>query len=206
MGTDAKTAPVSNPDPKDPNYPKLASRVLMMLGVGTGLAYLSLLLDSESGKGVRASKLEVVEAMDLKWGYLALVVLNLTVTLVNFVPTGYKNGLKGNMRSNPFYFQTTDDKQTMVVYKEDGFHGKYNRANRSVQHMIENFGAFLATLGPVGWVFPKQTFGAVSMFCAGRILHQKGYTEGYGKHAIGFALSLLAILIVEGLALLVVLM
>lgn len=204
--TDAKTAPASNPDPKDPNYPALASRVLMMLGVGTALAYGSLFLDSEFDRGVRTSKLGMVQAMDLKWGYLALVVLNLTVTMVNFVPTGYKNGLKGNLRSNPFYFQTTDDKQTMVVYKEDGFHGKYNRANRSVQHMVENFGAFLATVGPVGWVFPKQTFGVVSMFCAGRILHQKGYTEGYGKHAIGFVLSLMAILIVEGLALLVVLM
>jgi len=197
-------APESTPNPSEPAYPKLAATVLAMLGIGTGLAYGSLFLDSEMGKGVRDSKLGLVEAMDLKWGYLSLVLLGRTVAMLNFVPTGYKNGLKGNIRSNPFFFQTVGDNKSMVLYREDGFHGKYNRANRSVQHMVENSGAFFAAVGPVGWIFPRQTFGAVLLFCAGRILHQKGYTQGYGKHAIGFALSLLGILTVEGLALLVV--
>jgi len=197
-------APESTPNPSEPAYPKLAATVLAMLGIGTGLAYGSLFLDSEMGKGVRDSKLGLVEAMDLKWGYLSLVLLGRTIAMLNFVPTGYKNGLKGNIRSNPFFFQTVGDNKSMVLYREDGFHGKYNRANRSVQHMVENSGAFFAAVGPVGWIFPRQTFGAVLLFCAGRILHQKGYTQGYGKHAIGFVLSLFGILTVEGLALLVV--
>jgi len=197
-------APESTANPSEPVYPKLAATLLAMLGVGTGLAYGSLFLDSEMGKGVRDSKLGLVEAMDLKWGYLSLVLLGRTVAMLNFVPTGYKNGLKGNIRSNPFFFQTADDNKSMVLYREDGFHGKYNRANRSVQHMVENSGAFFAAVGPVGWIFPRQTFGAVLLFCAGRILHQKGYTQGYGKHGIGFVLSLFGILTVEGLALLVV--
>lgn len=196
----------STSGPSEPSYAKLVATMSMMLGVGTGLAYGSLLLDSEMGKGVRDSKLGLVEAMDLKWGYLSLVLLGRTIAILNFVPTGYKKGLKGNIRSNPFFFETVDDNKSMVLYREDGFHGKYNRSNRSVQHMVENSGAFLAAIGPVGWVFPRQTFGAVLLFCIGRIVHQKGYSQGYGQHALGFVLSLLSILTIEGLALLVVLL
>ena len=201
-------APDSTANPNEPAYVKLTAIVLATLGIGTGLAYGSLFLDSDLAKEIRDKKLGMVEAMDLQWCYLALVVLGRTVALLNFVPTGYKNGLQGNIRSNPFFLQTTGDDTTqpqqMVLYREDGFHGKYNRANRSVHHMVETSGAFLAAVGPVGWLFPRQTFGAVLLFCAGRILHQKGYTQGYGQHALGFVLSLLGTLLVEGLALLVV--
>ena len=209
----AKTAPLksaapdSTANPSEPAYVKLTAILLATLGVFTGLAYGSLFLDSDMAKEIREKKLKLVEAMDLKWCYLALVVLGRTVALVNFVPIGYKNGLKGNIRSNPFFFQTTGDTtqpKQMVLYREDDFHGKYNRANRSVHHMVETSGAFFAAVGPVGWLFPRQTFGAVLLFCAGRILHQKGYTQGYGQHGLGFVLSLLGTLLVEGLALLVV--
>ena len=209
----AKTAPLksaapdSTANPSEPAYVKLTAILLATLGVFTGLAYGSLFLDSDMAKEIREKKLKLVEAMDLKCCYLALVVLGRTVALVNFVPIGYKNGLKGNIRSNPFFFQTTGDTtqpKQMVLYREDGFHGKYNRANRSVHHMVETSGAFFAAVGPVGWLFPRQTFGAVLLFCAGRILHQKGYTQGYGQHGLGFVLSLLGTLLVEGLALLVV--
>merc|ERR1711971_1217169 len=118
----------------------------------------------------------------------------------------YKKGLKGNIRSNPFFFETVSgdgNKAQLVLFKEEGFHGMYNRSNRSVQHMVETSGAFLAAIGPVGWIFPRQTFGLVVVFCAGRILHQKGYAKGYGGHGPGFGLSMLSLLTLEGLALLV---
>merc|ERR1711862_938738 len=92
---------------------------------------------------------------------------------------------------------------TNVVLQESGPIGMYNRSNRSIGHMVENFGAFLATIIPVGYVFPKQVFALVSIFCLGRILHQAGYARGYGKHAIGFLLSTIATATLEGLALLV---
>lgn len=193
-------AVASSPNPKDPSYPKTAAIVMVMLGIGAGLAYGILSLDSEAIKNARAAKMDIVESMDLRWVYASLVLLGRTIALLNFVPTGYKNGLKGNIRSNPFFFESSDGK--LVLYKEDGFHGKYNRSNRSVQHMVENSGAFWAAVGPVGWLFPRQTFGCVVTFCVGRIVHQKGYSGGYGKHALGFIFSTLSVLTLEGLALL----
>jgi len=187
-------------EPNDPSYAKLGAIMLVMLSVGAGVAYGTLFLDSDAGKNARDAKLEIVTSMDLVWVYAALVLLGRTIAMLNFVPTGYKNGLDGNVRSNPFFYETSDGK--LVLYKEDGFHGKYNRANRSVQHMLENSGAFWASIGPVGWIYPRQTFGCVVAFCVGRLLHQKGYTDAYGKHAPGFILQLLSILTMEGLALL----
>jgi len=182
-----------------PNYLKLSAIVTLMLAIGTGLAFATLYIDGN--KLTYESKILGLKAQDLQWLYLALVVLGRMISIVNFIPTVYKSHLKGNIRSNPFFFQTDDTKKTMVLFQEDGTNGMYNRSNRSVQHMVENFGAFLASIGPVGYIFPKQTFGVVTVFSLGRILHQKGYTKGYGSHALGFVLATLSILIMEGLAL-----
>ena len=94
-------------------------------------------------------------------------------------------------------------KDTVVVYDEDGSNGKYNRANRSVQHMTENFGLFVASIYAVGIVYPFPIFILICAFCAGRIIHQIGYTSKYGAHGAGFALSMLACAVVEGLCLVI---
>merc|ERR1712106_307048 len=101
---------------------------------------------------------------------------------------GYKSHLKGNIRSNPFFYAVYDETGSMVkgdnngivAFVQDGDIGKYNRANRSLQHMVENFGAFLMGTGFAGSVFPKSTFVLVCLFSLGRVLHQVGYTTGYG--------------------------
>ena len=44
-----------------------------------------------------------------------------------------------------------------------------------------------------------QMFGLSLLWAHGRTLHATGYTEKYGKHGVGFALSTLAALTAEGL-------
>jgi len=193
----------SAPDPQDPNYPVLAGLVFFVLSIGTGIAYGLVALD-RSKPVIYDSKIQTIRDGDLQWLYLGLVLLGRMIVFLNFVPIRYKNGLKGNIRSNPFFFETVEGekgKKTMVLYQEEGSNGKYNRSNRSIQHMIENSGAFFATIGPVGFVFPKQTCAIVAVFCVGRIVHQKGYSQGYGNHGLGFVISLLSIAALEGLAL-----
>jgi hypothetical protein len=189
---DNTAAPVEGP-----NYVKLAVIMVVLLAIGTAIAYASLLTGSSE---IVDSKIKIIRSMDLQWFYLALVLLGRTISMLNFVPVVYKSGMKGNIRSNPFFFETADASKTTVVYKDDGKEGMYNRSNRSIQHLVENSGAFFASVGPVGWVFPRQTLGVVAVFCVGRIVHQKGYAQGYGKHALGFLLALLSILTLEGLA------
>lgn len=190
--------------PASPNYPKLLVILSFMTAIGFGMAYASLKLDKNAE--LHVEKINAIRSMDLQWLYLALVVLGKTILMINFVPTVYKNGLKGNIRSNPFFYEakSSDDKKTekpLIGYKEDGPIGMYNRSNRSVQHMVENSGGFFAAIGPVGWVFPKQTLLVVTVWSLARIVHQKGYASGYGKHAPGFVFALLGIQTMEGLAL-----
>jgi len=190
-----------------PNYPKVLAILTVMTTIGFGMAYASLSLDKNSD--LHATKIESIQSMDLQWLYLALVVLGKTILIINFVPMAYKKGIKGNTRSNPFFYEQVggdDDENNktekpMIGYKEDGPIGMYNRSNRSVQHMVENSGGFFAAIGPVGWVFPKQTLAVVMAWSLARISHQKGYAGGYGKHALGFVLSMFCIQTMEGLAL-----
>merc|ERR1711862_479294 len=164
------------------------------------------LLDGESKIKVD-EKIAKLSSEDLHWVYLSLVLLGRMISYVNFFPTGFKNHLQGNIRSNVAFYHTLNeggnDSGATVVLQESGPIGMYNRSNRSIGHMVENFGAFLATIVPVGYVFPKQVFVLVSIFCLGRILHQAGYARGYGKHAIGFLLSTIATATIEGLSFLV---
>jgi len=81
--------------------------------------------------------------------------------------------------------------------------GAYNRANRSVHHMVENFGAFVAGMFMVGTVFPFPTFVLACIFCIGRVLHQVGYATGYGSHGKGFLLAFIAQSTMDGLAMVV---
>ena len=86
-----------------------------------------------------------------------------------------------------------------IIMEDQGPTGAYNRANRSLTHMVENFGIFVAGLFLTGTVFPEPAFALTCVFCAGRIAHQVGYTTGYGGHGLGFALSMLACVTMEGL-------
>ena len=80
------------------------------------------------------------------------------------------------------------------------FHaGGYNRSNRSLHHMVENMAGPLAALWPCALVAPKATSACVCLWSVGRVAHQVGYADGYGKHGPGFALSLLAALCLEGI-------
>jgi len=190
-----------------PNYSKILVALTVLTGIGFGVAYGSIAFDSNAE--LHATKIQTIVGMDLQWLYLALVVLGKTILLLNFVPTSYKKGLKGNIRSNPFFYEAVKDNtkkteettSTMIGFKEDGPIGMYNRSNRSVQHMVENSGGFFAAIGPVGFLFPKQTLAVVCAFSIGRIVHQKGYANGYGSHALGFVFALFSIQTLEGLAL-----
>jgi len=187
-----------------PNYPKILVILTIATAIGFGFAYASLSLDKTSD--LHSTKIGPIQSMDLQWLYLALVVLGKTILLINFVPMAYKKDLEGNIRSNPFFYEATggDDDKTekpLIGFKSDGHIGMYNRSNRSVQHMVEVSGGFFAAIGPVGWVFPKQTLLVVTVWCLGRIFHQKGYAGGYGKHAVGFVLAMLSVQTLEGLAL-----
>jgi len=135
------------------------------------------------------------------WLCLSLVVLGRTVAYVNAFPMRFKGKFKGNLRSNPFIYRTNDGTGPPIIFDESGIIGKYNRANRSLHHMVENIGPFLASLYFVGSIFPFPTFVLTCIFCIGRIIHQAGYTEGYGKHGMGFLLVMLSTATVEGLLL-----
>lgn len=148
------------------------------------------------------------------WAFAAVAVVAFTIRFVNFFPMTYKEKvMKGalrdeigaNMRSNPFIYKGVGAGKETVLFVNEGVAGKYNRANRSLTHMIENFGSVLAGMTLAGSVFPFPTFVCACAFAAGRVMHQVGYSGGYGKHGGGFMIAMLGTLVLEGLVILVAL-
>ena len=148
---------------------------------------------------------------NLAYMYFAVVIFAWLTRWLNFFPMGFKNDAvasygkqaKGNIRAN-MYLYTTQQATTagggLVVLEEGGAAGRYNRANRSLHHFVENAPAFMLCLPLAGFVYPAAAFVLAAVFALGRIHHQFGYaTKGYGGHGIGFGVSLVATIILEGL-------
>ena len=121
-------------------------------------------------------------------------------------------GNSGNLRANMYVYRVSSpdhaDTSTEsagalgpVVLEEGGDVGKYNRANRSLHHYIENLPPFLLGMPLCAYVFPAATFVLTCLFAVGRVAHQLGYTRGYGGHGAGFGIALLCTCVQDGLLL-----
>ena len=64
-------------------------------------------------------------------------------------------------------------------------------------------GAMVVGLPLAGSVFPFPTFMSTVLWSAGRLMHQLGYSSGYGHHGSGFGISAVATSAVEGLCMVV---
>ncbi|OQS06920.1 hypothetical protein THRCLA_20257 [Thraustotheca clavata] len=142
---------------------------------------------------------------DLHWACASIVIFGRIVAFVNAYPMAHKARVvlphSGNLRANLFFYHQIgkNASSSIVALIEDGAIGAYNRANRSLHHMIENYGALLAGLTLGCQVFPFQVFLLVCAYGFGRLLHQIGYTRGFGYHAPGYIISTLALSTLEGL-------
>jgi len=202
MGSDNK--PNSKDDEVEVKVKYAALLVIVSIPLAIGYAIATAVF-SYGNRDMYAQRITDAAIEDAHWVHLAIVIFGRMIALINFVPMAFKNGLSGNIRSNPFIYKvvSTDDDTKDVVFDSEGNNGRYNRANRSVHHMVENFGAFIAGTVVVGGIFPFPVFVLVCLFAVGRIVHQFGYMKGYGKHAPGFLISMLVSVTMEGLSLLV---
>lgn len=179
--------------------------VFALISFGIGLAILKY-SSAKAEERIRA----LVDA-EQHYVYAGAFSVGVTVRFINMFPTMFKSAImrfgSGNLRSNPFVYKAIGEGSAPqhVVFDNEGFYGKYNRGNRSLHHMIETFGVVLLGLPMAGSVFPFPTFCAAIAFCLGRVMHQVGYSTGYGAHGLGFLISSLGTVAIEGMLLIVAL-
>lgn len=140
-------------------------------------------------------------AQDLHWAFLAAYVFTRLVGFVNMYPVIYKQqcmrAKSGNLRANPFVYKLQRENGVepgVVVLATADELGQYNRANRSLHHMVETMAPLAVGMYMCATVFPQLAFAYMCAFALGRVLHQVGYSspKGYGAHAQGFMLHMLA--------------
>merc|ERR1719408_230087 len=97
-------------------------------------------------------------------------------------------GSSHNLRSNMYIYKAIgpDAAEHHVVFDDEGDVGGYNRANRSLHHMVENNAIILVAALMGSFVFPFPAFACVLGWGIGRVLHQVMYSSetGYGAHAL----------------------
>ena len=111
----------------------------------------------------------------------------------------------GNLRANMFIYKFATDQaeeNAAIIMHSERHVGRYNRANRSMYHYLENSLGFLFSLPLSYFLFPFPTFVLLVIFCLGRVIYQLGYTAmGFGGHLPGFFLDRISTLTVTGLIL-----
>jgi len=149
-------------------------------------------------------------AEDEGYFFAAAAVFGLVVDWVNNYPMLYKTMVmrfgSGNLRANMMIYKSAggDAKAPYVILETEGPVGSYNRANRSLTHLIENSLPVVLSILLAGRIFAFPTLCLTSLFALGRILHQFGYaTVGYGAHAPGFMLASASSAVLQGLCLMV---
>lgn len=152
------------------------------------------------------SRMALVAEWDMHYAYMAAAVVGMVVRLINMYPMRYKSAImksdSENLRSNMFVYKAIgpDAAQHHVVFDDEGDVGKYNRANRSLHHMVENHAIILAGLVLGSFVFPGATLGCTCLWAVGRFFHQSFYAEsGYGSHGAGFMMAFVSSICLEGM-------
>ena len=185
----------------------IVSVVILLLfpAIGAGLAYL-IYLNGDTAK--YDSRINIAKTNRLEWLMDAIIIFQLCVMWMNLYPMRFKEAIMDgpkakNFRSNMFLYKlATDQTDTgpTIILREEGECGRYNRANRSIYHFIENVFGFVIALPLAFFLFPFPSFVLVVVHCVGRIVYQLGYTaNGYGGHIPGFILDTFAQRILGGL-------
>ena len=182
--------------------------ILIRTAIGYGIAYAIYALGDKTKYDARIA---MTKEFDLQWFMLAIVAFSWMVMWLNGYPTCFKeavmNGMSGgaNLRSNMQIYKLatdTNNEGSAVILHTEGDLGRYNRANRSIYHFLENCLGLVIALPLTFFMFPIPSFVLVCISCLGRIIYQVGYTGGYGKHALGYMLDSTAKITVLGLIIL----
>jgi hypothetical protein len=206
MSDETKGLPDMASEERDANEKKsrvvILVSMLLVSGIGIAIAFG---IRGATDHAPKQAVVDVLRTYDLGYLYLSGFFFAKLIGFVNLYPTIYKSrvmrGKSGNLRANMMLYKSVAN-GGLVVLDTVGDAGKYNRANRSLAHLVENGLPTPLVIILAGPCFPVPTLVLTLIFCAGRVLHQIGYTlSGYGGHAIGFVLAMLSMAIFDGLLL-----
>eukprot|EP00747_Dinoflagellata_sp_TGD_P169446 gnl/TRDRNA2_/TRDRNA2_198435_c0_seq1.p2 gnl/TRDRNA2_/TRDRNA2_198435_c0~~gnl/TRDRNA2_/TRDRNA2_198435_c0_seq1.p2 ORF type:complete len:223 (-),score=31.10 gnl/TRDRNA2_/TRDRNA2_198435_c0_seq1:105-773(-) len=142
------------------------------------------------------AQIEFLTQHRLGYPFIGFVAFSMAVNFLNMYPGRFKSAILPsgtNFAANMHVYKVLDRPDLpYVVLEEDGPVGIYNRANRSLFHFTENVAYTITSAFCAVVVFPFQVMVCILVFSFGRIIHQVGYTQGYGTHAPGFMLAMIS--------------
>ena len=153
--------------------------------VSYGLAEAIHHIRTEEARDASRIKMGLLTDNDMQWLHWSALIIAWLTRYLNTFPAVLKGqamekfdgGAKGNIRANMYLYKVSGQEDTPVVLEDEGAAGRYNRANRSLHHHIENLPGLILMLPLAGYVYPETTFTLTCLFAIGRIWHQLGYAS-----------------------------
>ena len=108
----------------------------------------------------------------------------------------------GNIRANMYIYKMAaeNSSESAIVLEDKGDVGKYNRANRTLHHFLENSIPFVMQLIINSMVYPIHTFIFGACYLLGRVVYTMGYSgdKGFDGRMPGYLLQLLSGVVMVG--------
>lgn len=153
------------------------------------------------------AKLEVLSNSDMGWLYLGLFLAQMLQLLIGLAAGVARRDAKVNPPDQHAYVVkgAEGSKLGYVLLETEGALGRFNRAQRGMMNYHENFPTVCFHFIASSFVFPKQAFGCMMLYCVGTILNAEGYRIDANGRTNGFGLVVPAVVTLQGMILFVAL-
>ena len=147
---------------------------------------------------------------DYQWVYLSAFVFSIMSNSLNNYPTVHKMKImtynSSNLRSNMFIYKLAAEgsPESRVILSTDGDEGRYNRANRSLYHFLENSMPMIFGIALNSWVFPRIVFYLTMLMFVGRFFYTQQITRhGFGLHRAAFYMIIISHYMLGGMTIII---
>eukprot|EP00931_Biecheleriopsis_adriatica_P107894 TRINITY_DN82235_c0_g1_i1.p1 TRINITY_DN82235_c0_g1~~TRINITY_DN82235_c0_g1_i1.p1 ORF type:complete len:222 (+),score=24.35 TRINITY_DN82235_c0_g1_i1:79-744(+) len=166
--------------------------ILMSSAINQGPAWLTYLYGNRS---LYDANIDILATHRLGWLYISLIVLYYTRTFTVVNTMIQRKEARVNLPDQYAYkVQMPAGKAELpyVTLENRGAVGRFNRAQRGYNNLMEYLPMYLAYFLLAGFVYPFPVFINTLLHAAGRVTYVLGYTRGVSQRMGGFALFGLA--------------
>lgn len=158
--------------------------------IGIGIAFLVYKFSPEKSK--YDSRIATIAATDFGFVYFIPFWYLLCKMIMAANAVKYR-GIAGVDAPNQQVYKVFIDKASeqlpYVMMEDEGYVGKFNRAQRAISNLLEYLPEMLALNLLGGYVFPIAMFILVGLFCVIRVVYACQYTEAPAGRGTGFMIS-----------------
>lgn len=142
-------------------------------------------------RGMYDAKIDILASYHLGWVYMSLIVLYYTRTFMVVNTLVERKDARVNLPDQyayKVYRPPGEEQLPYVLLENEGALGRFNRAQRAYNNLMEYLPMYLAYFLLAGFVYPFPVFVNTWLHAVGRATYAIGYTHSVPRRIGGFGL------------------